>query len=95
MDVWLCEHCSKEFDSELEAVNHEKDCLKDILAKEKEKQHKQKQKEALLKKNEEEQTKITEEMNKLDTDKQNEDIQAKQKIEWKKQISIKARKTTT
>ena len=35
------------------------------------------------KKNEEEQTKITEEMTKLDADKQKEDIQTKQKIDWK------------
>ncbi len=35
------------------------------------------------KKNEEEQAKITEEMTKLDADKQKEDIQTKQKIDWK------------
>ena len=35
------------------------------------------------KKNEEEQEKITEEMTKLDADKQKEDIQTKQKIDWK------------
>ena len=35
------------------------------------------------KKNEEEQAKITEEMIKLDADKQREDIQTKQKIDWK------------
>ena len=35
------------------------------------------------KKNEEEQAKITEEMTKLDEDKQKEDIQTKQKIDWK------------
>ena len=51
MEIWLCDHCSKEFNSELEAVNHEKGCLKDMLAQEKETQ---KQKEEILKKNEEE-----------------------------------------
>ena len=35
------------------------------------------------KKNKEEQAKITEEMTKLDADKQKEDIQTKQKIDWK------------
>ena len=35
------------------------------------------------KKNEEEQAKITEEMTKLDEDKQKEDVQTKQKIDWK------------
>ena len=35
------------------------------------------------KKIEEEQAKITEEMTKLDADKQKEDIQTKQKIDWK------------
>ena len=58
MEIWLCDHCSKEFNSELEAVNHEKGCLKDMLAQEKEKQ---KQKEAILKKNEEEKKRRAEE----------------------------------
>jgi len=44
MDVWLCEHCRKEFDSELEATEHEKDCLKDILAQEEEKERQRKEK---------------------------------------------------
>jgi hypothetical protein len=37
----------------------------------------------IKKKNEEEQTKITEEMTKMDVKKEQEDIQTKQKIEWK------------
>ena len=44
MDTWLCEHCRKEFDSELEAVEHEKDCLNDMLAQEEEKKQKRKEK---------------------------------------------------
>ena len=44
MGVWLCEHCRKEFDSELEAVEHEKDCLKDMLAQEEEKERQRKEK---------------------------------------------------
>ena len=44
MEVWLCENCKKEFDSELEAEEHEKDCLNDKLEQEEEKEKKRKEK---------------------------------------------------
>ena len=43
MSKWLCDFCKEEFDSELEAVEHEKTCSNDIaLAKEEEKKTTQK-----------------------------------------------------
>ena len=43
MAKWLCDFCKEEFDSELEAVEHEKTCSNDIaLAKEEEKKTTQK-----------------------------------------------------